>query len=173
MTGTENKITPSPSGDFGNTVGACAAECLHLQRMRSRRTGRHQATAFGQPSMAGTVSAACGKRRADRHVLPARGGERASYRRWKARLDEQASTAATKSPRGGRAEAGRSDGGAVCRSGALGTMPTAAGRLEVRLDLGGGARRPGPPAQSAAGADQAADATTARLATRPMVDYKI
>jgi hypothetical protein len=31
-----------------------------------------------------------------------REGERASYRRWKARLDEQASTAATKSPRGTR-----------------------------------------------------------------------
>jgi hypothetical protein len=52
-----------------------------------------------------------------------REGERASYRRWKARLDEQASTAATS--RRGTPEAGRSDGGAVCRSGALGTMPTA------------------------------------------------
>ena len=70
--------------------------------------------------------------------------------------------------------------GTFCRREGVSAQAIGAGRpvwtskrRRRRPSRRGGARRPGPPAQSAAGADQAADATTARLATRPMVDYKI
>lgn len=62
-----------------------------------------------------------------------------SYRRWKVRLGEQASSAATKPV--ARGNAGQPDfvtTAPFVDLGALGAMPTAAGRLELRVDLGGG-----------------------------------
>ena len=95
-----------PSGDFGNTVGACGGR-MPAESSTNAEQANWKASSDG-------VWAAKRQEPFRRHaesgepignVLPARGGERASYRRWKARLDEQR-WRRHKSPRGGRAEAG-------------------------------------------------------------------
>lgn len=62
-----------------------------------------------------------------------------SYRRWKVRLGEPPSTAASES--GAKAQPTKArpvTAAPFVDLGALGTMPSAAGRLELRLELGGG-----------------------------------
>lgn len=62
-----------------------------------------------------------------------------SYRRWKTRLGEQTSTAALTPVSAARPPKMKSVPPApFVDLGALGTAPSAAGRLELRLDLGGG-----------------------------------
>lgn len=57
-----------------------------------------------------------------------------SYRRWKLRLGGQAPTPTRSSPK----KVGAVSAPSFVDLGSIGTAPPAAGRLEVRLDLGGG-----------------------------------
>jgi putative transposase len=62
-----------------------------------------------------------------------------SYRRWKLRLGEPISMATSKPVPAAKPTKVRAEAMAPCVDlGALGTAPPAAGRIELRLDLGGG-----------------------------------